>query len=317
MGFDSLLGNDRLKHNLTSAFARGHVSHFYLISGPEGSGKHTLARLLAAAILCKGAPRPCFTCPHCRKVMQGSHPDYITVDDPEKKTVTVDLVRSARADLYVQPNEADYKVYLFPRAQDMRTEGQNALLKILEEPPAYGVFLLLTDNPDRLLPTVRSRCTELKLQPLDEGTLSQELHRRFPQAEAGDIQAACARSGGFLGQAVQLLAGGGEVPQQTRDFVKAMLRKDELQLACVLASMEKRKRDELGEILQSWQQVLSQALVCRSAVAVISPMARALAEKRTSQDLKNALAAVNKALDYAQGNVSPGAICGWLAWELR
>ena len=80
--------------------------------------------------------------------------------------------------------------------------------------------------------------------------------------------------------------------------------------------MEKRKRDELGEILQSWQQVLSQALVCRSGLAVVSPMARMLAEKRTSQDLKSALTAVNKALDYAQSNVSPGAICGWLSWEL-
>ena len=316
MGFDSLLGNDRLKQNLASAFARGHVSHFYLISGPEGSGKHTLARLLAAAILCEGTHRPCFTCPHCRKVMQGLHPDCITVDDPEKKTVTVDLVRSARADKYVQPNEADFKVYLFPRAQDMRLEGQNALLKILEEPPAYGVFLLLTDNPDKLLPTVRSRCTELKLQPLDEKTLSGELRRRFPQAQDRDLQAAQARSGGFLGQAIRLLEGSAEMPQQTKDFVKALCSRDELQLTGVLVSMEKRKRDELAEILQSWQQVLSQALVCRSGLAVVSPMARMLAEKRTSQDLKNALTAVNKALDYAQSNVSPGAICGWLAWEL-
>ena len=317
MGFDSLLGNDRLKQNLTASFARGHVSHFYLISGPEGSGKRTLAKLLAAAILCEGSSRPCFTCRHCRKVLQGSHPDFITVDDPEKKTVTVDLVRNARADLYVQPNEAECKIYCFPRAQDMRTEGQNALLKILEEPPKYGVFLLLTDNPDKLLPTVRSRCTELKLQPLDDKTLSAELHRRFPQATPQDIQAAQTRAGGYLGQAARLLEGGGEVPQQTRDFVKAMLQKNELQLACVLAPMEKLKRDALCEILESWLQILSQALICRSGLASISPMARALAEKRTSQDLKNALTAVTKALDYAQGNISPGAICGWLAWELR
>ena len=317
MGFDSLLGNDRLKQNLTASFARGHVSHFYLISGPSGSGKHTLAKLLTAAILCEGSPRPCFTCRHCRKVMQGIHPDDITVDDPEKKTVTVDLVRSARADLYVQPNEANFKVYCFPRAQDMRTEGQNALLKILEEPPRYGVFLLLTDNPDKLLPTVRSRCTELKLQPLDSKIMTSELQRRFPQAKPEDIQAAQMRAGGYLGQAIALLEGSAEVPQQTRDLVKAMLQRDELQLTQVLAPMEKLKRDALCEILESWLQILSQALICRSGLASISPMARDLAEKRTSQDLKAALTAVTKALDYAQGNISPGAICGWLAWELR
>ena len=100
--------------------------------------------------------------------MDGSHPDFITVDDPEKKTVTVDLIRQARADVYIQPNESEYKIYMFPRAQDMGLPGQNALLKILEEPPKYGVFLLLTDNPDKLLPTVRSRCTELNMQALPE-----------------------------------------------------------------------------------------------------------------------------------------------------
>ena len=81
--------------------------------------------------------------------VDGRPSDINTVDDPEKKTVTVDLIRQARADVYIQPNESEYKIYLFPRAQDMGLSGQNALLKILEEPPKYGVFLLLTDNPDK------------------------------------------------------------------------------------------------------------------------------------------------------------------------
>ena len=144
MGFETLLGNDRLKQNLTESLAKKHISHFYLISGPEGSGKHMLAKLLAAAILCQGSEKPCGVCNSCRKVRDGNHPDFITVDDPEKKTVSVDLIRQARADIYVQPNESDYKIYLFPRAQDMGLPGQNALLKVLEEPPKYGVFLLLT-----------------------------------------------------------------------------------------------------------------------------------------------------------------------------
>ena len=193
MGFDALLGNDRLKQNLTRSLAKGHVSHFYLISGPEGSGKHTLAKLLAAAILCQGTDKPCGRCTPCRKVMDGSHPDFITVDDPEKKTVTVDLIRQARADVYIQPNESEYKIYMFPRAQDMGLPGQNALLKILEEPPKYGVFLLLTDNPDKLLPTVRSRCTELNMQALPEDVLRSHLRREFPQAQEEDITAAIDR----------------------------------------------------------------------------------------------------------------------------
>ena len=185
MGFDALLGNDRLKQNLTRSLSKGHVSHFYLISGPEGSGKHTLAKLLAAAILCQGEDKPCGRCTPCRKVMDGSHPDFITVDDPEKKTVTVDLIRQARADVYIQPNESEYKIYLFPRAQDMGLPGQNALLKILEEPPKYGVFLLLTDNPDKLLPTVRSRCTELNMQALPEDVLRSHLRQGVSSGAGG------------------------------------------------------------------------------------------------------------------------------------
>ena len=317
MGFESLLGNDRLKQNLAESMTRGRISHFYLISGPEGSGKHTLARLLAAAILCQGRRKPCLQCTPCRKVMEGTHPDFITVDDPEKKTVTVDLIRQARADIYVQPNESEYKLYLFPRAQDMGIPGQNALLKVLEEPPKYGVFILLTDNPDKLLPTVRSRCTELKLQALPEELLRRELRRIFPQTEEGDISAAAARSGGFLGQAIQLLESGDAIAPQTESFVKAFCVRDSLGLVQTLAPMEKWKRDALAPMLQSWLELLEGALVCRSGLQAISPLARQLAASRSSQDLHEAAQHLRKAVDYTQSNVSPAAVCGYLAWVLR
>ena len=177
MGFGALLGNEQLKENLSAARRKGRMSHFYLLSGPQGSGKHTLASLIAAAMLCEAPDGPCGVCQHCRKVLSGSHPDYITIDDPSKKTVPVDLIRQARADIFVRPNEGSKKIYLFPRAQDMGIPGQNALLKVLEEPPSYGVFLLLTDNPEKLLPTVRSRCVELKLRALPEALLAKQLRR--------------------------------------------------------------------------------------------------------------------------------------------
>ena len=300
MGFDALLGNDRLKQNLTRSLAKGHVSHFYLISGPEGSGKHTLAKLLAAAILCQGTDKPCGRCTPCRKVMDGSHPDFITVDDPEKKTVTVDLIRQARADVYIQPNESEYKIYMFPRAQDMGLPGQNALLKILEEPPKYGVFLLLTDNPDKLLPTVRSRCTELNMQALPEDVLRSHLRREFPQAQEEDITAAIDRSGGFLGQAMSLLSGGGELPQQTGDFVLAF-----------------SARDALADTLEGWRELLESALASRSGIRAVSPLSRKLAQSRSSPELLNAVQCLQKAVDYTTGNVSPAAVCGWLEWALR
>ncbi len=317
MGFQELLGNDRLKQDLQKTLKNGHISHFYLICGPEGSGRHTLARLLAAAILCKGVQTPCGTCGPCRKIASGNHPDFITVDDPEKKTVPVDLIRQARADIYVRPNESDYKIYLFPRAQDMGVPGQNALLKILEEPPEYGVFFLLADNPEKLLPTVRSRCTMLRLQPLEEAVMVPELKRLFPKASQVDIQGAVARSGGVLGQAKKLLSQGEDYPEQTVSFVQAFSQGDALGLTRTLVSMEKWKRDQLISVLNQWLELLEGSLACRAGLPAVSSLSRVLAAKCGSQKLMNAVGHLQKTLEYAQQNVSPAAICGYLAWELR
>ena len=314
MGFEGLLGNDRLKENLINSLGKGRISHFYLISGPEGSGKHTLARLLTAAILCKDPARPCGRCAPCRKALEGNHPDVITVDDPEHKTVAVRIVREAREDVFIRPNEADHKIYLFP--QELGIEGQNALLKILEEPPAYGVFILLTDNPDKLLPTVRSRCTELALQALDEDILCRALAKEFPDRSQEDLHAAALRSGGWLGQARELLAEGNTAPQ-TESFVRAFAQRDALLLTQTLAPMEKWKRDQLVPVLESWIALMENALVCRAGLPATSAAERTLSAARSSQELMNALCSLKKGRELALGNVSPGAVCGWLQWELR
>lgn len=315
MGFDMLLGNDRLKQNLINSLSKGRISHFYLISGPSGSGKHTLARLLAAAILCKNTDAPCMSCPACRKAMENNHPDLITVDDPEHKTVSVKLVRQAREDMYILPNESDHKIYLFP--QDLGIEGQNALLKILEEPPSYGVFLLLTNNPEQLLPTVRSRCTELALTALPESVLIPELGKAFPQCTPDALAAAAARSGGYLGQARVLLEQGTAFSPQTEQFLSAYAEKNTLALAHLLASMEKWKRDQLIPVLESWASLLEEALACRSGRPSFHSAISGIAGKRTSQELSQAIFHLQKAISYGQSNVSPAALCGYLIWQLK
>ena len=315
MAFETLLGNRQLKDNLSASLRRGHISHFYLISGPRGSGKHTLAKLLSAAILCEDEQKPCLRCRQCRRVLENGHPDFITVEDPEHKNVAVRIVREFREDVFILPNESDYKIYLFP--QELGTEGQNALLKILEEPPAYGVFILLTDNPEKLLPTVRSRCTELKLQSLPTDILKKQLLRDFPDAQEQDLEAAAARSGGFLGQARELLESGSQVPPQTESLVKALCDRDTLTLVQTLTPMEKWKRDALADILQSWMELTEEALVCRSGGNAVSPLARQLAARLGSTELYHILTRLKTAVDHTLSNVSPAAVCGWLTWELR
>jgi DNA polymerase-3 subunit delta' len=315
MSFDTLLGNDRLKQNLAESLAKNHISHFYLISGPRGSGRKTLAALLAQAILCQGHRKPCGICESCRKIQNHNHPDFITVEDPEHKNVAVKIVRAFREDVFIRPNESDYKIYLFP--QDLGVEGQNALLKILEEPPKYGIFLLLTDNPEKILPTVRSRCTELKMQALPRETLETYLTARFPDAAREDIAAAAARSGGFLGQALELLESGGNLPPQTESFVTAVSSRNPLLLTETLVPMEKWKRDALADILQSWLELTEEALAARSGRSAMSVHARTLSQSRSPAELLELSRSLKKAADYTMSNVSPAAVCGWLCWTLR
>ena len=315
MSFETLLGNEQLKKELSASLRKGNISHCYLLSGPEGSGKRTLAKLLAAAVLCRGEQRPCGVCQPCRKVAEGNHPDFITVEDPEHKNVAVRVIREARADVFVVPNESERKVYLFP--QDMGVEGQNALLKVLEEPPSYAVFLILTDNAEKLLPTVRSRCRELKLKALPRDVLLGQLKREFPEAAPEDIASAAERSGGWLGQAKKALEEGVSADPQTEGFVDAFCRRDGLGLAQILVPMEKWKRDALIPMLEQWRMILEQALSLRSGGTAVSRFARRAAAERTSKDLYDAIRVLGKAISYAQSNVSPGTVCGWLVWELR
>ena len=315
MGFDGLLGNEQLKKNLSRSLSGGHISHFYLICGPEGSGRHTLARLLAAAILCREPQKPCLRCTPCRKLMDGNHPDFITVEDPDHKNVAVRIVREYRDDMFIRPNESDHKIYLFP--QELGTEGQNALLKILEEPPSYGVFILLTDNPEKLLPTVRSRCTLLQLNPLDAATARNALEKDFPEASREDIDAAIFRSGGFLGQARTLLRDGAALPPQAESFLNAFASKNPMDLVQTLVSMEKWKRDQLVPMLQHWLALVESALACRNGMAAVNTQIRTLAAQRSPAELMRGAQSLQKAIEYAQQNVSPAAVCGWLSWELR
>ena len=315
MAFESLLGNARIKQNLSAAAAKNHFSHFYLISGPKGSGKHTLAKMLACALMCESANRPCGTCPACRKILAGTHPDYITVEDPDHKNVAVKLIREARESIFVRPNEGSRKIYLFP--QEMGIEGQNALLKVLEEPPSYGVFIILSDNPEKLLPTVRSRCTQLQLTSVEPAVLRPWLAAKFPEATREMLDAAIRRSNGYPGQAMELLESGENLPPEVEAFVKAFAARDAMGLTTVLVPMEKWKRDQALPTFEAWKNMLQEGLACRSGMPAPGRGAKMLATARSAKDLLQAVQALQKAIEYTQGNVSVAAVCGWLTWVLR
>lgn len=146
--------------------AADRLSHAYLITGPAGAGKQEVAAALAGALVCTGVDKPCGACSHCKKAAAGIHPDVIMLTPEDgKRDILVDQVRRLRADVYIRPNEAPRKVYCISPAGAMNPSAQNALLKVLEDGPAYAAFLLLSETAGALLPTIRSRCEELSLTP--------------------------------------------------------------------------------------------------------------------------------------------------------
>lgn len=173
------------------------LSHAYLITGGGGDSRAAFAGRLAAAYLCEGDTPPCGRCRACRKVGKGSHPDLSrTAPPPDKAEITVEQIRSLRADAYVRPNEGRRKVYVIDPADAMNPAAQNALLKVLEEGPAYAAFLLVSDRPGKLLDTVRSRCELLSL-PREDALPGPELLERAERLAglllAGD-ELACAQA---------------------------------------------------------------------------------------------------------------------------
>lgn len=317
MNFPQLLGNETIKERLQASLERNQLSHCYLISGPTGSGKHTLARLLAAAMECTGSRKPCLVCPQCKKVLTNNHPDFITVDDTEHKTIPVKVVRDACADLYLRPNEGNKKIYFFPQGQNLNLQGQNTLLKCIEEPPSYGVFLLLADHSEQLLPTIRSRCVELRLSPLPEALLRQELTRRYPQAEPAVLQSAILRSGGYLGQAAALMEETSGLLPQTPGFVEAFCKNTPGSLLRVFTPMEKLKREQLRPILLEWYRLLADAAACQGGMPPACPEAKKIAQTCSPSHIMSAIDRLHRSVELVDGNVGVGHICGMLSITLN
>lgn len=203
--FREIWGYHAVTEQLRRAAAGGRVSHAYLFLGGAGAGKRLLADTFAKALQCEAAEggEPCGRCAGCHAFASGNHPDVIYVRG-EKKNLLVDDIREQILETVdLKPYRYARKVYIIEKADTMNVQAQNALLKTLEEPPAYAVFLLLAERAEAFLPTVLSRVVTLKLRPLSEESVAAYLRERagVPAAESG-VLAAYAR--GRIGQALEL-----------------------------------------------------------------------------------------------------------------
>lgn len=176
--------HEDIAENLISNVRKKVTNQAYIFQGERGVGAKECARLFSAALVCKSTDtEPCGTCNACLMARADSHPDIVTVMPQDgKRNITVDQIRGVVTDAYTKPYESEKKVYIIAYGDDMNEQAQNAFLKVLEEPPEYAVFVILAENNESLLKTIRSRCTTIKFNPVSDAKIREYIKTKFPES---------------------------------------------------------------------------------------------------------------------------------------
>ena len=191
--FSGLFGNEETKTRVGRAVENKTIPHAFLIGGPSGSGKSILATEIAAAVNCErkndtASPLPCRGCDSCRRIFEGNYPDVKILSKPkDRATLGVEAVKDFREDMFLSSTESEHKIYIIDDAESMTTEAQNALLKVLEEPPKSVMIIMLAKECDRILTTIKSRAQYISMSRFDDEELAKILLRE--NAEARGIKA--------------------------------------------------------------------------------------------------------------------------------
>lgn len=253
--------NKRAQETLAAFVNGGRFPHALLLEGPEGSGRRTFAREIAAALFCRGEHKPCGSCNQCRKVLERNHPDVEYYGgDGSRRSFHIDTIRQLRQNAWLLPGEAPCRVCVLCGTENMTDQAQNALLKILEEPPEHTVFILTAENRAMLLPTILSRVQTIRLEPLTPAEILPVLRERCPDQPGEKLEWA-AETADTIGQALALLAD--ESLQKHAQLAQRML-----ELLCngseydLLTAVEpvSRKREDLLEVCTQLRQLLTAEL---------------------------------------------------------
>lgn len=263
---------------IREAAGRGMLSHALIFSG-SGDGL-AAARYAACAYECTAAEKPCLVCDNCRKVIADIHPDVTFVRDDEHAEIAVDVVRAARTDAFIRPNEGARKVYIFDDCSRLNDKDQNVLLKIVEEGPAYAAFIFLAENASSLLATIRSRCVEFQLAPREN--------------ESADSSAA-------------------------EDFALLLARGKAAERAAYLTALEQKKtsRDELGALFAAARALFVEALAVSIGAKEGRGTVGELTSRLTKQQILGTIDILDTYRKHCNYNVGVGPLLGGLAVELE
>ncbi|MBQ8840686.1 MAG: hypothetical protein IJ004_05155 [Clostridia bacterium] len=311
--FKGLIGNEEIKSSLGRAILDKRFSHAYIIEGAYGTGKHTIARLASASILCKnkgGKALPCGICDTCQKILSDNCTDVRFFD-----AFKIDDVRKIKENLYDSATECEYKIYILNDVQKMNIKAQNALLISLEEPPPHVLFFLLTTDSSYLVETIRSRAQILRTKPLDKDTIFNYVRKNCKTSLSDE--ALCeliVASSGSLGYVLDMLDEKKSQAllkdrERTISLISAYLN-DNAESISTIASLFSLQRDKLKELLQLCLVAIRDLAVTKkhrgASLCFFSSLDDALsvASKHSLQKILGLYEAIERALLELDANVS-------------
>lgn len=322
MLLEQFYSNDKAKQTLVNWIADGRLPHTILLEGEDGCGKMTFARMMAAAVLCQQeerAQRPCGQCRNCRLILSDSHPDVIVVGSEDKaKAFHVEEIRQIRAEAYIRPNDGEYKIYILKNIHNMTEQAQNALLKIIEEPPKQVIFVMTCNNRARILPTILSRAALVQLSVCTKAECRAALEQLCGQSVAQQRREQAADlSEGNIGKALQILQDEKvlKLACDARRIAETMCIGQEFELLCALQEYTgAKKREEFLKLLESVKDYFLDFLRMKSGISdanfdIAVPVKNRLTPLQAMQILDIIDTTANQVLQNVGLNLAAAAFC--------
>jgi DNA polymerase-3 subunit delta' len=259
MHLDRIVGHTDIIKILKNMVAGDKVPHALLFAGPKGIGKMTVARVLAAGLLCSGSERPCGKCPACEKIARDAHPDMVVVAS-DGASLKIDQVRELQHEIALAPYEGVRRIFILEEAERMTVQAANSLLKILEEPPAGAVLILTAAASSALLPTIISRCRVFNFRTLPFDVVTNLLVEQGADREQAVVAARL--GGGSVGKALALLAPDGFIMRdKALEILEAMTNERSEAGLELAASVEKLDGTEIVDLFGNLSLILRDIII--------------------------------------------------------
>lgn len=312
IGYEGIIGHEQTIDFLQNAIETNKVHHAYIFEGEDYAGKTLLARAFAMSLQCEeGGVSPCGNCHSCKQCLTENQPDIIWLNHEKPNSIGVDDIRKMNNDITIKPYSSRYKIYIVREAEKMTDQAQNAMLKTIEEPPEYAIIILLTNNYDSFLQTIKSRCVRVTLNPV-----ANDLVVKYLMEEKGIVEyqakICAAFAQGNVGKAIKLATSEefNQIKDEALRLVKNVKKMEKFEVIYLLNNMTEYKvsiNDFLDIIMVWYRDVLlfkatndANGLVFKEEVTDIINQA----QMSSYQGIEEILKAIEKAKVRIKANVN-------------